>query len=161
MSDRDHSVTSQALTTPHTPSKGGEDARAEAARLKAEGLTVSEIARRIGVARETVSRWVNHHAAAAVAREREKRSQTFEDALTEARALLRDNTAAAARVLVSQLSDSDPTVAQSAAKTLLDRAGLPRVEVVQSETRPLDLSGLTEEELATFEALLSRVGGGT
>jgi hypothetical protein len=34
------------------------------------------------------------------------------------------------------------------------------VEVVHTEAEPLDLSGLTPEELDTFEGLLSRVKGG-
>ena len=66
----------------------------------------------------------------------------------------------AARVLVGQLEDPDPAVAAAAAKTILHRSGLPRVEVVHTEAEPLDLSGLTAEELDTFEALLSRVKGG-
>jgi len=144
----------------HPRAVGGEDARALAILLLAEGLSVAEVARRVGVRRQTVSGWKNHHATEALAVERERRKAGMEDALQDARRELRDATHKAAKVLVTQLESSDPAVALAAAKTLLDRAGLPRVEVVQSETRPLDLSGLTEEELSQFEALLSRVGGG-
>lgn len=145
--------------TQRRPTKGP-GARAEAARLLAEGFTVSEVARRLGVSRQTVSGWANHTAAEAVSVEKAKRAQGFEDAVAAARKELKASTLDAARVLVGQLTNADPAVAAAAAKTILDRAGLPRVEVVQSEAAPLDLSGLTEEELATFEALLSRVGGG-
>lgn len=141
------------------PRRTGEDAHTEAARLLAEGLPVAEVARRLGVRRQTVSGWKNHHAKEALATERAKRAATFDDALTRARTLLRDNTEAAAKVLVAQLEDEDPAVAQAAAKTLLDRAGLPRVEVVQKETSPLDLSGLSADELEIFERLLAKAGG--
>ena len=156
----DPTVTSHPVTPGRTPTKGGEDARAEAARLKAEGLTVSEIARRVGVARETVSRWVNHKAVEAVATERAARAQGFEDAVAAARKELKASTLDAARVLVGQLANADPAVAAAAAKTILDRSGLPRVEVVHTEAEPLDLSGLTAEELDAFEGLLLKVKGG-
>lgn len=145
--------------TPRRPTKGP-GARAEAARLLAEGFTVSEVARRLGVSRQTVSGWANHTAAEAVSVEKAKRAQGFEDAVADARRELKASTLDAARVLVGQLTNADPAVAAAAAKTILDRSGLPRVEVVHTEAEPLDLSGLTAEELDTFEALLSRVKGG-
>ena len=66
----------------------------------------------------------------------------------------------AAAVLVAQLEDSDPAVSSAAARTLLDRVGVPRAEVVQTAPSPLDLSGLSAAELDSLEGLLSRVGGG-
>lgn len=145
--------------TQRRPTKGP-GARAEAARLLAEGFTVSEVARRLGVSRQTVSGWANHTAAEAVSVERAKRAQGFEDATKLSREKLRANLLAVTEELVRLAKDADPTVRLRAITAIMDRGGLPRVEVVQSESAPLDLSGLSEAELATFEALLSRVGGG-
>ena len=145
--------------TLRRPTKGP-GARAEAARLLAEGFTVSEVARRLGVSRQTVSGWANHTAAEAVSVEKEKRAQGFEDAAKLSREKLRENLLTVTEELVKLAKDPDPTVRLRAITAIMDRAGLPRVEVVQSEAEPLDLSGLTDEELATFEALLQRAKGG-
>ncbi len=120
---------------------------------------MSEIARRLGVARETVSRWVNHRAVEAVEAEKEKRAQAFEDSVAPARAKLKGAALRAAEVLVSHLTHPDPAVASQAARTLLDRVGVPRAEVVHQEPPPLDLSGLTEEELEMFERVMRKAGG--
>ncbi len=153
------SVTSQAVTPDHAP-RAGEGGRLQAARMHSEGLTVSDIARRLGVARETVSRWVHHKAVEAVAAERAARAAEHRDAVAAARETLRAAAERAAAVLVSQLEDSDPAVSSAAARTLLDRVGVPRAEVVQTAPSPLDLSGLSAAELDSLEGLLSRVGGG-
>jgi predicted transcriptional regulator len=153
------SVTSR-VTTPDHARRAGEGGRLEAARLHSEGLTVSDIARRLGVARETVSRWVHHKAVEAVAAERAARAAEHRDAVAAARETLRAAAERAAAVLVAQLEDSDPAVASAAARTLLDRVGVPRAEVVQTAPSPLDLSGLSAAELDSLEGLLSRVGGG-
>lgn len=145
--------------TPRRPTKGP-GARAEAARLLAEGYTVSEVARRLGVSRQTVSGWANHTAAEAVATEKAKRAQGFEDATKLSREKLRENLLAVTEELVKLAKDPDPAVKLRAITAIMDRGGLPRVEVVQNEAAPLDLSDLTAEELDTFEALLARVKGG-
>lgn len=132
----------------------GTAARAEAAKLYAEGVSVSEIARRLEVRRETVSRWVNHRAVEEVAVEKVKRAATFEDAATAARAELREGLHAASLKLVGLTKDPDPNVALRAVGMLMDRAGLPRAEVVISHGPPLDLSGLTDEELDLFERVM-------
>lgn len=152
--------------TPH-PTEGdgsrrpvrGPDAKAEAARLLAEGLSCAEVARRVGVTRQTVSEWKNATATAEVSAEREKRAQSFEDAAAEARSELRDGLRAAARKLVELTKHPDPAVALRATTALMDRAGLPRVEVVATEAAPLDLSGLTEEELDVFERAMRKAAG--
>lgn len=142
-------------------SNGGPGARDQALRAIAlEGVTGAEAARRVGVRRSTVSAWKN----SAEGREflqalRTEAERGHLAATSDARTVLRDATVKAARVLVAQLSHRDPMIAQSAAKTILDRAGLPRVEVVQSEAAPLNLSGFTEEELSLFEGFLRRAGG--
>jgi transcriptional regulator with XRE-family HTH domain len=120
---------------------------------------VSEIARRLGVARETVSRWLNHTAVEAVEAEKEARAQEFKDSVAAAREKLKAGAARAAEVLVNQLEAGDPAVAAAAARTLLDRVGVPRAEVVHSGEVPLDLSGLTDAELADFERLTRKAGG--
>lgn len=177
MSDRDHTstprnrkgklrvvppppagVTSRAVTPDHAP-RSGEGGRLEAARLHSEGVQVSEIARRLGVARETVSRWVNHRAVEAVAAEREARAQEFRDSVAAAREKLKAGAARAAEVLVAQLDSTDPAVASAAARTLLDRVGVPRAEVVVAEAGLPDLSGLTEAELDAWETLNRKIGG--
>lgn len=150
-------VTAHAVTPDHTP-RSGREGRTEAARLHAEGIPVSEIGRRLGVARETVSRWVNHRAVEAVEAEKEKRAQAFEDSVAPARAKLKGAALRAAEVLVSQLEAGDPAVAASAARTLLDRVGVPRAEVVVSGPEPLDLSGLTDAELEVFERVMRKAG---
>lgn len=153
------SVTSRPITPDHAP-RAGEGGRLEAARLHSEGFAVSDIARRLGVARETVSRWVHHKAVEAVAAERAARAAEHRDAVAAAREALRAAAERAAAVLVAQLEDSDPTVSAAAARTLLDRVGVPRAEVVQSAPAPLDLAGLSAAELDSLEGLLARVGGG-
>lgn len=153
------SVTSRNVTLNNEP-RAGEGGRLQAARLHSEGVSVTDIARRLGVARETVSRWINHTAVEAVAAERAARAAEHRDAVAAARETLRAAAERAAAVLVAQLEDSDPAVSSAAARTLLDRVGVPRAEVVQSAPAPLDLAGLTAAELDSLEGLLARVGGG-
>lgn len=152
------SRTSHRDAKDHTP-RSGPEGRTAAARLFAEGVTVSDIARRLGVARETVSRWVNHRATEAVAAEVEKRAKAFEDSVAPARAALKASALRAAEVLVAHLEDPDASVASAAARTLLDRVGVPRAEVVLQEAEALDLSGLTDAELVEFERLARKAGG--
>ncbi len=152
-------VTSHHRTVGHGRPKGGDGAKAEAARLLAEGFKVAEVARRVGVRRETVSRWAHHDAVPAVEAEKEKRAATFADSVAEARAKLKEAAGKAADVLVAQLAAGDPAVAAAAARTLLDRVGVPRAEVVVSEAAPLDLSGLTDAELEMFERVMRKAGG--
>lgn len=137
----------------------GRDARAEAARLFAEGFNVSEVARRVGVSRQTASEWRNHRALEEVSAEKEKRAAAFEDSVAPARAKLKAGALRAAEVLVDQLDSTDPAVASAAARTLLDRVGVPRAEVVVAEAGLPDLSGLTPEELDAFEGLMRKIGG--
>jgi len=75
------------------------------------------------------------------------RDRTFEDAATAARTELRQGLHEAARKLVVLTKDPDPNVALRAVGMLMDRAGLPRSEVVITNAPPLDLSELTVEEL--------------
>lgn len=143
----------------HTRPVRGPEARAEAARLLAEGLSCAEVARRVGVTRQTVSEWKHGTAAPEVAQATEKRAQSFEDAAGAARAELRDGLHGAALKLVELTKHPDPAVALRATTALMDRAGLPRVEVVATEAAPLDLSGLTEEELELFERVMQKATG--
>jgi len=148
-------------TKPHRTSRGkirGPHAQAEAARLLAEGLTVTEVARRLGLARETVSVWKNHSAIDIVAVAVEKRAESYADAVALARSKLRDAAARAADVLVAQLDDADPAVASMAARTLLDRVGVPRSEVLVQAAAGPDLSKLSADELADLERLLEKAG---
>jgi transposase-like protein len=137
---------------------GGPEARAQAYQLLGEGLTVAEVARRLGVRRATVSGWKNSEegregidaARAVVAR-------SVGDALSGARTLLRGSVLEAVNALVAGLKAADPATQFRCACAILDRGGIPRVTEVHTEEEPLDLSGLTPEELDVFEALLSKV----
>lgn len=153
------------MTRRMTPGDGGRrrpvrgaEARAEAARLIAEGFTVAEVARRLGLSRQTVSEWKNHSAADIVAVAVEKRAESYADAVALARSKLRDAAARAADVLVAQLDDVDPAVASMAARTLLDRVGVPRSEVLVQAAAGPDLSKLSADELADLERLLEKAG---
>lgn len=138
----------------------GPKARAEAARLLGEGLTVTEVARRLDLSRQTVSVWKNHVVAPAVAEEEARRAESFSDSVAEARAKLAAGALKAAEVLVEQLDSKDPAVRSLAARTLLDRVGVPRTERVEVEVPTEDLTALTDDELAELERLRAKAKGG-
>jgi transposase-like protein len=137
---------------------GGPEARAQAYQLLGEGLTVSEVARRLGVSRQTVSGWKNStEGAEGIDAAREKVARSVGDALSDARALLRGSVLEAVDALVAGLKAADPATQFRCACAILDRGGIPRVTEVHTEEEPLDLSALTPEELDRFEELLSKV----
>lgn len=113
----------------------------------------------MGVSRQTASEWRNHRAVEAVEQERAARAAEFKDSVASAREKLKAGADRAAEVLVAQLENTDPSVAAAAARTLLDRVGVPRAEVLVQETGLPDLSALTDEELDAWEKLAKKIGG--
>jgi transposase len=143
------------------PRLGGDDARLEGMRLLAEGLRVLDVAEQLGVDEKTVRRWRDSpEGAKELAAAREARAATFANAAEDARRVLREATARAAQVLVEQLDESDPAARSLAARTILDRVGVPRTERVEAVVAPAaDLSRLTDDELAQYEALRAKARG--
>lgn len=124
-----------------------------------EGWTVTATARALSVSRVTV-RAVRDRPEVQVrmAEARAAREVSHAAALEDARRILREGAAGAALALVDATQHPDPQVRVRAARELLDRVGIPRVEEVQ--TRSLDapdLAKLTDEELATWERLSVKV----
>lgn len=140
----------------------GDVARMEAARLLAENLTVSEVARQLNVDRKTIQRWRDHPvAAAALPAAREERAAFVGDAIEEARRLLRAAAPTAARTIVERLESAKDADSIRAAATLLDRVGVPRVERVEQVEADIDLSALDPEERAALRRLLTKASGGS
>lgn len=127
--------------------------------LLAEGYTVSHIARELACARSTVrSVRALPESQAKLAAARKERAAQGEASVEDARRILREASQAAALVLADGTQHADPRVRVRAAREVLDRIGIPRIEEVQ--TRNLDapdLSKLTDEELATWERLNAKV----
>lgn len=142
--------------------KGGEDARAEAMRLLAEGHMVVTVAEQVGVAEKTVRRWRDSpDGQAALRKVREARAAQFRDAAEGARRIIRESLEAAAQVLVDDLRSTDPEVRNRAARTLLDRGGVPRTERVETATvDPVDLSKLDDDELREWKRLRAKAKKG-
>lgn len=80
--------------------------------------------------------------------------------MTEARARLGAVAARAADVLAAHLDDPDPAVASAAARTILDRVGVPRTERVETADVEHDFSALSPEERAQLRALLTKAESG-
>ncbi len=142
--------------------RGGPDARVEAMRLLAEGYTASSVAQQLGVDRGTVREWRDSpEGQRELAAARKAREDSFAEAIEDSRRVLRDGAVRAAQVLVDQLDDTDPAVAASAARTLLDRVGVPRTERVEvkSDDSGEDLSRLSDEEFAEYERLAEKAKG--
>lgn len=124
-----------------------------------EGRTVTATARALSVSRVTV-RAVRDlpEVQARMAAARAAREAAHAAALEDARRILREGAQGAALALVDATQHPDPNVRVRAARELLDRVGIPRVEEVQ--TRSLgapDLTKLTDDELADWERLSAKV----
>lgn len=141
--------------------KGGPEARAQAMALLAEGHQVLAVAEELGVDEKTVRRWRDSpEGAKELAAARAARAATFANAAEDARRILREATAKAAQVLVEQLDAADQETRSLAARTILDRVGVPRTERVEATVAPaVGLSRLTDDELAQFEALHAKARG--
>ena len=141
--------------------KGGEECRADAMRLLAEGYLVGAVAAEVGVDRGTVQDWRDSpDGRAELALARKAREDTFKDAAESARRAIRESLDRAVQELVDQLTHRDPAVRSLAARTLLDRGGVPRTQRVESAAAPEgDLAHLSDDELAAYESLRRKVRG--
>lgn len=154
-----HARASQSRRKPQGPR--GDAARMEAAHLLAENLTVSEVARRLGVDRKTIQRWRDHPVmAVALPAAREERAAFVGDAIEEARRILRDAAPRAARAVVEALESAKEADSIRAAATLLDRVGVPRTERVETIGGEVDYSHMTPEKRALLRELLAEAMGG-
>lgn len=141
--------------------RGGPDARLEAMRRLAEGELMASVARALGVRENTIRDWRDSpDGARELAAARKAREASFADAVEGARRIVRENLERAAQVLADQLGHPDPGVCSLAARTLLDRGGVPRTERVESAPAvEEDLSTLTDEEFATLRAIKAKLKG--
>lgn len=143
---------------PKPPKRRGADARAEAMRLLAEGLTLTSIAEEVGVDRRTVRVWRDSPAGQLeLDAARKARADQFVDAADQARRILREATAKAALRITQRLTSKVPFEAVTAAEAILSRVGLPRTTKVEtSPEEEYDLAQLTDDERAALDALLGK-----
>lgn len=143
------------------PQRGGETPREQAMALLAEGITIAEVSRRLGLHRRTVEKWRTTTAgAAALETAKEQASEAFQSTVEAARSKLSAAADEATDVLLAVLrnSDSDPGTRLRAASMVFDRVGLPRTQRLETPPTPLDTSKLSDQELADLEALLRKAG---
>lgn len=124
-----------------------------------DGYTVSAIARECKCARRTV-RLVRDDPDAQVqlAAKRKARVAEHEARIEDGRRILQEGVTAAAHALVDATQHADPRVRVRAARELLDRVGIPRVEEVHhsGDEAEVDLSLLSDEEFDQFRALRAK-----
>lgn len=143
------------------PQRGGETPREQAMALLAEGITIAEVSRRLGLHRRTVEKWRTTAAgAAALETAKEQAFEAFQSTVEAARSKLSAAADEATDVLLVVLrnSDSDPGTRLRAASMVFDRVGLPRTQRLETPPTPLDTSKLSDQELADLEALLRKAG---
>lgn len=141
-------------TGTHTPDK-----RDEAMRLLAEGNTVAFVARELRLRYNTVIDWRDSPEGQQILREaRAKRAADLSSAAARARQILEDNATRAAQTLVDLMDSKAPSVRASAARTLLDRVGVPVVKEVRASVnaRSFDLSKLSTEELLSLDRITEK-----
>lgn len=141
---------------------GGPDARRQAMRLLAEGFAITDVAARIGVHRNTVMEWRGSpEGRAELTEARKVVAAEMESIVGEWRAGLRALGREALEVVRDKLGSDVPFEALAAVREVFDRGGMPRVNKVETAAgEPEDLSGLSDEELAQFEALQAKVRAG-
>lgn len=141
-------------------SRGGPDAIARAMELLSEGYAIQSVADALGVTRQTIYEWRDSPTGQdALKAARAERSQAFRDTVNEARSELKSLALRAVRVLGEDLVSEDPEVRQRAAKTVLDRVGLPRTERHELVPQREDLSRLSDDEVEALRALRAKLEG--
>ena len=136
------------------PRKAGPSARADAMRLLAEGHSVRSAAALVDVNEATVHRWrQSDEGKAELEAAQRVRARVFEDTVAHARTRLKSLAERAVEVLAEQLESGDEDTAGKAAKTILDRVGLPRTERLELSAERLNLSALSDDELRVYEML--------
>ena len=120
----------------------------------AEGVLTMDIANTLGVSERTVNLWKNSEdGKAELEHARERTARVFEDTVALARTRLKSLAERAVEVLAEQLESGDEDTAGKAAKTILDRVGLPRTERLELSAERLNLSALSDDELRVYEML--------
>lgn len=152
--------------THENASRGGRMVRRDLGLdLLAGGRGVGEVASALGVSESTVFRWRDtpegqaRLAAANDERERERAAaaEARRNTVVEARTRLHELALKAVEALEGGLNNDDPQARLRAAREVLDRAGVPRTERVETGAPELDLSKLTPDERATMRALLTKM----
>jgi transposase-like protein len=122
--------------------------------LLSDGYTVSSVAENLGLSRQTVTVWRDSPEGKALLEAAcADRDREFRDTVTEARSKLKSLARRAVEVLEDQLESGDEDTAGKAAKTILDRVGLPRTERLELSAERLNLSALSDDELRVYEML--------
>lgn len=147
---------------PQPPAPRQTDARRRdrALRLLADGGTVADAARAVDADPRTVRRWkASTEGSATLAEATQAADAVFASTVEAARSKLAGAANEATDVLLGILRDTkaDRGDRLRAAGMIYDRVGLPRTQRVETPPAPLDLTGLTAEELAEFERLNAKV----
>mgnify|MGYP000859573179 CR=1 FL=1 len=142
------------------PQRSGGTPREQAMALLAEGISIAEVARRLGLHRRTVEKWRGTPAgAAALETAKEQAREAFQSTVEAARSKLSaaadEATDAVLEVLRS--AKSGPQDRLRAASMIFDRVGLPRTQRIEQEAATEDTSALTDEELAAYEAAKRKI----
>lgn len=135
--------------------------------LLAQGRGIGEVAALLGVDDSTVFRWRDSpegraRLAAAFAEREKARGEIAEaqrDTVAEAKKRLHELALSAVKALEEALGDDDVQARLRASREVLDRAGVPRTERVETAESDVDFSSLTPEERAQLRALLTKAGG--
>ncbi len=154
---------------PETPRAMPRSVVRRALILLSQGMLAPSVGDAVGVSAATVRVWAKANAdeLAALVKEHEARveaaasksSEAVASSVVAARAKLAASALRAAEVLEAQLDHDDPAVAAAAARTLLDRVGVPRTERVETAEAEYDFSALSAEERALLRTLLAKAEG--
>jgi len=146
---------------PAKPRKVGPAAKAQAMQKLSEGHQVTAVARELGLDRGTVRVWRDSPEGQRLLNEaRKTREAEFAESSDAARRILREAAVLAAQRLVDRMHSATPFEAVSAAEAILARVGLPRSTRTEVTMEPgVDLSKLTDEELAQLDALNAKARG--
>lgn len=150
-----------AVPAPEPERRLGPEALADAMRLLVEGWTVTAVSKDLGITRHTVRAWrESPEGAAAYAEAKKARDAATQSAADEARQVLKAGAVIAAQALVAAAQRGPLAERIRAASTILDRVGVPRTERIESVEAPVDLSALSDDELAAYEKLSEKIRGG-
>ena len=127
-------------------------------------LTPAEVAAMFRVDPKTVTRWAKSDegkrriAEGEAERQREREAETAARRATaaEARKRVQEIALKAVEMLEKALDDEDVHARLRAAREVLDRAGVPRTSKVEVTSSVLDLSKLSDEEIATLDTLTTK-----
>lgn len=129
--------------------------------MLAEGYRVGAVARHLGVQRQTIADWRDSpEGQRLLDAARKAREAQLAEGRDAALRILREAAPLAAQRLVDRLASTVPFEATGAAEAILARVGVPRLTKVETRAEPgVDLSRLTDDEIATLEALHAKARG--